>query len=448
MTQVVCIKPVTRLEGHAKLNVQFDDSGIFQKVAFGTYEPPRGFERIFVGMPGEEVPRFAAKICGICSSAYNVAGVQAIENAWEFEPPEAAKKLRELMLLCNLLQSHTLHVVMLALPDFLFQEPKMKSIVGLLTKDPEAANAAIKLRDIGQKITEIIGGRQIHAATVVPGGMTKPLDKNELERIRAYVAEARACVQAVKSLVEKLLDANEELFKNFGHIESSFLCMRQKHHLTLCDADLELLSKDGQVTVINPQTYARLVKEHVVEHSFTKQPYLEGTAGEDGLIRVGPLARINRCDWRSPLLTKFDRIFRRPSQSTLAYNIARVIELEEALRRIEEILDSGIDKHVRERVRPKAGRGVGIVEAPRGVLFHQYSTDRDGTVTEARIIAPTTQNALAIEKSADAAARQLLAGKKCEDVIRDDLDRIEMVVRAYDPCVSCSVHMVQLEQEV
>ena len=448
MTQVLRVKPVTRLEGHARLNVQFDDSGMFQRVAFGTYETPRGFERMFIGMPGEEVPRLAAKICGICSSAYNVAGVQAIENAWKFEPPEAAKKLRELMLLSNLLQSHTLHIVMLALPDFLFQEPQMKSIVGLLKKDPEAASVAIKLRDIGQKITEIIGGRQIHAATVVPGGMTKPLEKDELERIGTYVAEAKTLVQAIKSRIEKLVDANEDLFKKYGCIESSFLCMRQKHHLTLCDADLELLGKDGQVTVIKPQLYAKLVKEHVVEHSFTKQPYLEGTVAEDGLIRVGPLARVNRCDWKSPLLTKFDNIFHRPSQSTLAYNIARVIELEEALRRIEDILDSGIDKHTREVVRPKAGRGVAIVEAPRGILFHQYATDRDGIVTDARIIAPTTQNALAIEKSADAAGHQRLAGKSFADVTREDLDSIEMVVRAYDPCVSCSVHLINIRKEV
>lgn len=445
MTKAVYIDPATRLEGHVRLNIQFSDVGIFEKVEFQSYEPPRGFERLFIGMVGEEVPRLAAKICGICYSAHCVAAVQAIENAWGVEPPEDAIKLRELMLLANLLQSHILHFTFLAMPDFLCDNPQEKNFVGLLNKDKELVEASVKLRAVGQKITEILGGRQIHPATIVPGGMTKSLNKDEVEKTTANINEAKVLVETLKNCAEKVMEAKASLLKKFGKINSHFLCLQQKQHLTLCNADLELSTRDGRIIIMKPEKYSKLVRERVVDYSFIKQPYLDETGLEDGLIRVGPLARVNRCEWNSKLLRKFDKAFPRPSQSTLAYNIARTIEIEECLKRIEEIINDGVGKHFRETVKPRDGHGVGIVEAPRGLLFHYYSTDRQGIVTEANLIAPTTQNALAIEKSAEAAARERFAGKAYESITRDDLDGIEMVVRAYDPCLSCSVHLVQIK---
>lgn len=446
MTKSVYVDPITRLEGHAKLNLQFSDAGLFDKVKFQCYEPPRGFERIFIGMLGEEIPRLAGKICGICYSAHSVAAVQAIENAWGVEPPEDAVKLRELMLLANLLQSHTLHFTFLFMPDFLCDNPREKNLAGLLNKDKELVEASIKLRAIGQKITEMIGGRQIHPATVVPGGLTKSLNKDDIDKITVHVNEAKVLVETLKNRAEKVMETKASLIEKFGKITSHFLCLQQKQHLTLCNADLELSTKNGPIITMKSEKYSKLVKERVINYSFIKQPYLDKRGLEDGLIRVGPLARVNRCKWNNELLRKFDKVFPRPSQSTLAYNIARTIEIEECLKRIEEIINDGVGKHVREIAKPRGGSGVGIVEAPRGLLFHYYSTDIQGIVTKANVVAPTTQNALAIEKSADAAARERFAGKAYERITRADLNSIEMVVRAYDPCLSCSVHLVRIKR--
>jgi F420-non-reducing hydrogenase large subunit len=397
-------------------------------------------------MPGEEVPRLAAKICGICSSAYNVVAAEAIEKCWEVEPPEDAKKLRELMLLSNLLQSHTLHFAMLVMPDFVSRVPSEKNIVGLLAKDPELVHSSIRLRAIGQEITEMIGGRRIHAATIVPGGNTKPLGKEEISRIHSRLKEGNILLETLKDRAFRLAESNKSLFQRFGKIKSGFLCLKQRKHLTLMGEDLELVRTNGRVETITPESYSRSIKEHVVSYSFIKMPYLDDV-GKDEIIRVGSLARINRAGWSNSQLKRFDGVFTRPSQSTFAYNIARVVELEECLKRMEIILNAGIGIHTKDAVKPKAGHGVGIVEAPRGILYHHYATDRDGIVTEATIIAPTTQNALAIEKSADAAAREHLAGKSYSEVTREDMDSIEMVVRAYDPCVSCSVHLAQINKE-
>lgn len=447
MTQSVFVKPITRVEGHGMLNVQFSNAGVFERVLFQSFEPPRGFERIFIGMLGEEVPRLASKICGICSSAYNVVAAEAIEKCWGVEPPEDAQKLRELMLLSNLLQSHTLHFAMLTMPDFVCQTPDEKNVVGLLAKDPEAVNASIRLRAIGQEITETIGGRTIHAATIVPGGNTKSLNSDEMRKIDSKLAEAKILLETIKDRAIRILESNALLFQRFGKIGSSFLCLKQEKELRLMNSDLELARSNGKVSAMKPETYSRSVAEFVLVHSFTKIPYLD-SLGKNEIIRVGPLARINRACWDNPLLKEFDEVFHRPSQSPFAYNIARVVELEECVKRMQVIIDGGIGVHTKDAVKPKAGYGVGIVEAPRGILYHRYATDSHGIVTDASVIAPTTQNALAIEKSADAAARERLACKSYSEVTREDMDSIESVVRAYDPCISCSVHLVQIKKGV
>ncbi len=447
MTQSLLIKPITRVEGHGMLNVRFNDAGTFEEVRFQSYEPPRGFERIFIGMEGEEVPRLASKICGICSSAYSVVAAEAIEKCWEIEPPEDARKLRELMLLSNLLNSHTLHLVMLAMPDFVCPTSDEKNVVGLLARDHRLVNASIRLRAIGQGITEAIGGRPIHPATVIPGGNTKSLAKEEMRKIETELTEARTLLEIVKDRALRILESNAPLFERFGKVTSSFLCLKQEKHLTLMDRDLELALSNGKISIMSPEAYSTSIAERVVSHSFIKLPYLNHL-GKDELIRVGSLARINRACWDNPLLQSFSRAFRRPTQSTLAYNIARAVELEECVKRMQAIVSGGIGTHTRDAVKPKAGHGVGIVEAPRGILYHRYATDHRGVVTDAEVIAPTTQNALAIEKSADAAARERFSNKSYSEVTQEDLDSIESVVRAYDPCISCSVHLVRIKKEV
>jgi F420-non-reducing hydrogenase large subunit len=270
--------------------------------------------------------------------------------------------------------------------------------------------------------------------------------EEDIKEINLKLATANALVRILKSRAERLIETKSSLLRDFGKIDTQFLCLQQKKHLTLCDVDLELSAADGHVVTMTPREFSESIRERVRNYSFIKRPYLSKTGLQDGIIRVGPLARINRCQWDNTLLKKFEEVFSRPTQSTLAYNIARVIEIEECIKRMQEITGSGIGKHVRDIVKPRSGFGVGIVEAPRGLLFHYYSTDDQGIVKEANVITPTAVNASAIEKSAEAAARRDFENRTFNDVKREDLDRIEMVVRAYDPCLSCSVHATQIKR--
>jgi len=444
MADTIKIHPLTRIEGHAELKLYLTGNGDVKNAEFKIYGPIRGFEVFLCGNPGEDVPRLATRICGICFTPHMIAAVKAIESAWEVEPPEDAVKLRKLMLLANNLQSHALHYVMLAAPDFLCSPYRKGGLADLIKQDKELVEAGIVLRQVGQRITQILGGRAIHPVTAIPGGMTKSLKEEEASEIRQLLKNAWAAFDVVKERTWTIIDKCRDMAESFEDIKSDFLYLEQKNNLNFYDADLRLMDKKGNVAAIGERDYESRLRKLTLDYSFVEQSYLDGMDPYNP-VRVGPLARINKASWSNEMMKDFTKTFGRPAQNSFAFNIARPIEMEESIKGMQEILDEGIGSHIRDIVKPQVGTGVGFVEAPRGLLYHSYTTDWNGTVTRATIITPTQQNQLPIEKSAEAIAKKYITGEN-SNVREETLNKVEMVIRAYDPCVSCALRIVKLKE--
>jgi F420-non-reducing hydrogenase large subunit len=443
MTRQIKIAPVTRIEGDAELKLVFDDGNVLRDTQFKITGPVRGFELFLCGNLGEEVPHLATRICGFCYSPHMLASVKAIEDAWGVTPPEDAVKLRRLMLQASDVQDHALHYVMLACSDFLCTPYSKGGITAMIKSDKELVEAAFELREFGQTVNRIIGGRQIHPMTAVPGGMTKALGKEDTETIGKMLKNSWKAMEVVKSRTHKVLEESKKVADSFRDVETYHLFLEQKGEPEFYDAPLILMDKKGKKTKIDNHDYSKRLKKPSVDYSFVTHPYLEGMDPEE-LVRVGPLSRINGSKWDSELVRSFDKVFPRPQQNVFANHVARVIEMEENLKVVEDILNDGIGTHIRDTVEPKSGTGVGIVEAPRGILYHCYTTNNEGVVTHASILTPTAQNQHPIEKSSEAMAKQIIG--KSPNSSEEDLNRVEMVVRAYDPCVSCALRMVHIKR--
>jgi len=443
MTNQIMITPITRIEGHAELKLLFDDRNALEGTQFKITGPVRGFELFLCGKLGEEVPTLATRICGFCYSQHMLAAVKAVEDAWGVTPPEDAVKLRRLMMQASDVQDHALHYVLLACSDFLCTPYNKGGIVAMIERDRELVEAGFKLREFGQAVNRLVGGRQIHPVTAVPGGMTKALTKEDTETICKMLKTSQQAMEIVKDRTYKVIDETKKAADSFKDIDTNHLFLEQGKDVEFYDAPLTLMDKKGKKTKLDNHDFSERLRKPSVDYSFVAHPYLEGMSPGE-LMRVGPLSRINGSKWSSDLVRSFDKVFPRPQQNSFANHFARVIEMEENLRIVEEILNDGIGTHVRDIVEPRAGTGVGIVEAPRGILYHCYTTNNVGVVTHASIVTPTAFNQHSIEKSAEAMARRLM--EKRPNLSEEDLNRVEMVIRAYDPCVSCALRMVQTKR--
>ncbi|KON31103.1 hypothetical protein AC482_01995 [miscellaneous Crenarchaeota group-15 archaeon DG-45] len=446
MGETIKIHPLTRIEGHGELKLYLNGDGDVADAEFKIIGPVRGFEIFLRGQPAEEVPRLATRICGFCYTAHMIAAAKAVEDAWDIEPPEDAVKLRELLLHANNINSHALHYVMLAAPDFLCPDHGKGGLVDLVKVDRELVDAGINLRHVGQRITEIAGGRPIHPVTALPGGVTKVLKDEEIEDIEKLLKNSWDSLGVIKDRAWTILDRSRELAGTFEDIESHFLYTKQGKRLALYDGDLILQHREGGAQTIEPRDYSERLRKRVVGHSYVAQPYLEGMDPHD-CVRVGPLARINGAPRDHDMMRDFTKAFGRPAQNAFAYNIARAIEMEESIRAMQEIIEGGIGTHTRDAVKPKAGTGFAFVEAPRGLLFHRYTTTGDGKVTDAKIVTPTEQNQLPIEKSARAIAKRYINSASPKGNRSERLNRVEMIVRAYDPCITCALKVIKLKDE-
>lgn len=443
MTKQIKISPITRIEGHAELKLIFDEDNILRDTQFKITGPVRGFELFLCGKLGEEVPSLVTRICGFCYTSHMLAAVKAIEDAWGVTPPEDAVKLRRLISQANDVQDHALHYIMLAASDFLVSPYDKGGIVALIKNDRELVEAAFSLREFGQMVNRVVGGREIHPVTAIPGGMTKVLKEEETEKIRQKLKDSWKAMEIVKSRTYDILEESKKAADSFKDAETYHLFIEQKEKPEFYDAPLMLMDKKGKKTKIDDHDYSRRLKKPSVDYSFVTHPYLEGMDPKE-LVRVGPLSRINGSNWNSELVKSFDKVFPRPQQNAFAYHVARVIEMEEHLKVVEDILNEGIGTNVRNTVEPKPGTGVGIVEAARGILYHCYTTNNQGIVTHSSILTPTAQNQHPIEKSSEAMAKQII--DKNSIFFEKDLNKIEMVVRAYDPCVSCALRMVHIKR--
>ncbi len=449
-TRRIAIDPITRVEGHGKITLLLDAENHIQEARLHIVEF-RGFEKFIQGRPYWEVPFFVQRLCGICPVSHQLAAAIAVDQivgVTQLTP--TATKLRRLLHFGQILQSHALHFFHLSSPDFLFgfgSDPKQRNIVGILEKHPEIAMKGIKLRKYGQQIIEAITGKRIHGTGTVPGGMNKPLTLTARDALLTDIADILQWSQDAVTLNEQIHTGHPE-HHNFAALRTNFLSMTGDH------GELEfyhggLRARDAAGNFIFDQLdymgYQQILREEVRSWSYLKFPYLHQLGKDKGWYRVGPLARVNNCDRISTPLAEAQRQhFREFSQGefvhdTLAYHWARMIEALHCAESIYELLHDpeiiGTDL-VAEKFDQQL-EGIGVIEAPRGTLFHHYQINEEGLVTKANLIVSTTSNNQAMNESVRSVANQYLDGHEITEAL---LNHLEVAVRAYDPCLSCATH--------
>jgi len=453
--KTITIAPVTRIEGHAKITINLDDSGNVADTFVNVVEL-RGFEKFCIGRPVEEMPRIVTSICGVCPWSHYLASAKANDAIFGVTPPAAGRKLREL---CNAIaytEEHILHFFILAGPDFVMgpdSDYSVRNVIGIAQANPEIAKKVIRNRHLGAQMLNIISGKSIHPVTAVPGGFSKPLTEAEREKLVPMANEVLefakfAIAFAKENIFPKYLDA----IKTIGVIETGFLgTVTDDGTLELYDGKARLMKPDGSYEEFPYDQYTEHIGEHIEPWTYMKFPYAKNWGdfsmdldNSSGIYRTNTLARINVCDKiATPLaqaeLEEFRENFGRPAQQTLLYNYARLIELVYNAEHAVELLNDPeiTGKEIRVPVTPRAARGVGCVEAPRGTLIHDYETDENGLITNVNLIVGTTHNNAPINMSVKQAAKALIKDGNYDQGI---LNKVEMAIRAYDPCLSCATH--------
>ncbi len=455
MGKTLTIQPVSRIEGHAKIKIELDDSGNVRDTQVNVLEL-RGFEKFCIGKPVEEMPRITTRICGVCPWSHHNASAKATDAVFGVDPPPAAKKLRELCNSIAYMEEHILHFYFLAGADFVLgpdADYGVRNVIGIAGAAPDIARNVVKSRHMAALMLEKIAGKAIHPAAAVPGGFSRPLLEEERKELRQMADEllelAKFSMSFAKgSIFPKYLD----VVKSLGIINTGFLgTVKEDGSLDLYDGKLRMMNADGSYEDFKYEDYTDYIREHVEPWSYLKFPYMK-KAGEfsmdldnpKGIYRTNTLARLNVCDKiDTPLaqaeFEEFREKFGRPAQQTLLYHWARLIELlynaENTIRLLDDPEITSTD--IRKKVEPRAARGVGCVEAPRGTLIHDYETDENGFITNVNLIVGTTHNNAAINMSVKSAAKELIKDGKYDQGI---LNTVEMMIRAHDPCLSCATH--------
>jgi F420-non-reducing hydrogenase large subunit len=448
MGKVINIQPTTRIEGHSKISIMLDDSGNVEDTRFSVIHL-RGFEKFAQGRPVEEMPRIVNRICGICPWNHMMSSAKATDQCFGVEVPSAGKKLREFCQHLSWINDKILHFFFLAAPDFVIgpdADYAARNVIGIVGAAPDIAKQVVHMRYMTSMLLEKFAGKVIHPVVAVPGGFSKPMLESERDEMRKGITEAFEFVKfamtfAKENVFAKYLDVIKEL----GVIETGFLGMiGEDGSHQIYDGKLRMMKADGSTEDFALSQYADYIGEHSEPWAYVKFPYAKkwGEFSLDldnhpSVYRVNTLARVNVCDkFNTPLaqqeLQEFREQFGRPAQATLLYHYARLIELINNCERCLELLDDPeiTSKDVRTPVKPQAGHGIGIVEAPRGTLIHDYECDDQGFVTKANIIPGTTHNIAPINLSVKQAAKsQIKDGKYDEGV----LNKVEMAIRAYDP---------------
>jgi NAD-reducing hydrogenase large subunit len=449
MGRKIVIDPVTRIEGHAKITIALDDAGQVADARFHVTEF-RGFEKFCEGRPLWEMPGITARVCGICPVSHLLASSKAGDAILALSIPPAAEKLRRLMNLAQIVQSHALSVFHLSGPDLLLgmdSPAAVRNLFGLMKAEPELALGGIRLRQFGQEIIEQLGGKKVHPAWSVPGGVRAPLTSEGRERIRARIPEAQATAQLALGRFKDLLDHFREEAESFGKFPSLFM------GLVACDGEWEhyggrirFTDSDGRIVAdgLDPANYRGFLGEAIEPDSYLKSPYYLPLGYPGGIYRVGPLARLNICTrmgtpHAEAELDEYRQRGGRTVTSSFWYHYARLVEILAGIERIERLLDD--PDLLSDRLRARAGinqaEGVGTSEAPRGTLFHHYRVDEHGLLVRVNFIIATGQNNLAMNRAIAQIARHYIRDPVIPEGV---LNRLEAGIRAFDPCLSCSTH--------
>ncbi|WP_366923973.1 Ni/Fe hydrogenase subunit alpha [Metallumcola ferriviriculae] len=450
MSKKIIIKPVTRIEGHGKVSIQLDEQGNAINSKF-IVEEFRGFEKFCEGRMLWEMPLITSRICGICPVSHHLTAVKAIENVLNVQVPPQAELLRRLMHMAQFIHNHALHFFYLSMPDLLFSpdgDPKDRNFFGVMASAPELAQKAIRLRQIGQNIVHRVGGRSIHPVTAIPGGMSKPLTHEERFESSKEIDEALALVELALDTCKTLFEEHGELLTKLGSVDKNYLGLVKEGSLELYDGMLHLVNGNGVlVKQFAGEDYLDYIDEYSTNDTYSKFPYYKELNYDKGTYQVGPLARLNIVGQvNTPLANKELQNFKAFAEGysvnqTMYYHYARMIELLYAVEHAKQLLDEDaiVSKDVRVSVNRAGGKGSGVIEAPRGTLMHHYQADDTGKIIKADIIVPTTHNNAAINESVNQAARTFIKGGEVAEGL---LNRVEMAIRCYDPCLSCSTHQI------
>lgn len=449
--QKITIEPVTRIEGHAKVTVHMNEQGTVDHAYFHVNEF-RGFEKFCEGRLVTEMQQITPRICGICPVSHHLAAAKAGDIVLGCPPPRIAQLLRELMHMGQIIQSHGMHFFELAGPDLILgfdADPAIRNVVGLIQADPDLTVKAVRLRKFGQTIISELGERSIHPTFAIPGGVNRTLRAESRERILAGLDEQIATIQVGIQIVKSWVEANAETVQKFAVFPTGYLgLVTPSNSLELYDGDIRLSGRDGhEILKFSAQDYLDHIAEHVEHWSYLKFPYYKPLGFPEGVYRVGPLGRLNNSDRiDTPLANEEFMKFKAinngaPVENTLHYHYARMIECLFAAERVRVLLEDpdicGTDI-LNTRQEP-TGHGVGIIEAPRGTLIHDYTANENGQLTKVNLIVSTGHNNYAMSKAVDMVAKEYVKGP---DVREGMLNRVEHAIRAHDPCLSCSTHAV------
>lgn len=446
----VAIDPVSRVEGHGKVTLLLDANNHIEQVRLHIVEF-RGFEKFIEGRPYWEVPVMVQRLCGICPVSHHLAAAKAFDRVLGAAPVSAsATAVRRLMHYGQMLQSHALHFFHLASPDLLFgfdSEVAKRNIVGVAQAHPEIAKKGILLRKFGQEIIRITSGKRIHGTGAVPGGINKLVTLDERNSLQRELPQMLQWAQDAVDIAKQLHAQNPALYNSFGSFRSKLMSLvRADGAMDLFDGVLRVRDADGRILFdqVDDQRYLELIEEEVRPWSYMKFPYLRSLGAQLGWYRVGPLARVQNCDFIPSARAEIERQAfvawgrGEPVHATLAYHWARMIEMLHAVEVIVDLLAdpallSGdlLTSGVRQR------HGVGMIEAPRGTLIHDYEVGDDDLVTRCNLIVSTTHNNQAMNEAVRAVARDYLDGRELTEGL---LNHIEVAIRAYDPCLSCATH--------
>jgi NAD-reducing hydrogenase large subunit len=449
MSQTITIDPVTRVEGHGKITVHLDDAGQVSDAMFHVTQV-RGFEKFAEGRPFYEMPALMARICGICPVSHLLASAKACEAIMGVQIPYTAQQLRSMLNLAQYVQSHALSFFHLTSPDLLLgmdSSPADRHILGVAAAYPELGKAGIALRRFGQHVIELLGTKRIHTGWVVPGGVTAPLTAAKRDEILSQLPEAQAQVKMALEAYKKIAGGFKAEIAAFANFPSAFMGMiNDEEGFEITDGSLRLIDPQGNLIEdkITAANFSEFIGEAVEPYSFTKFPYYKPLGYPAGSYRVGPLARLNVAkQMGTPLadkeLAEFKQMAAGPVESSFFYHHARLIEITHGLEKIEQILNDPqiLDTHVRAVAGVNRQEGAGMIEAPRGVLHHSYRVDEDGKITWASNVVATGHNNNAMNRGVLQVAKAFVKdGKFTEGA----LNRMEALIRCFDPCLSCSTH--------
>ncbi len=449
--QRITIEPVSRIEGHAKITIQLDDAGKVADTRFQVTQV-RGFEKFTEGRPFYEMPGITSRICGICPISHQLASSKACDAIMAVRIPRAAQLLREIIHCAQFVQSHALSFFYLSAPDLLLgmdTDPAIRNVAGVIEANPELARAGIELRKFGLLVIEGLAEERVHASWIVPGGVKSAMTLPARDRFLAAIPQAMATTEKTLGVFKGTLDRFTEEIENFGSAPTMYAGLVDRSgNIQLYDGVLRLRWPDSGIVHegIAAEDYHKFIGEATVSDSYLKAPFYRPQGWPEGIYRVGPLARINvtekmgtpRADAE---LHEFRERFGRMPHSSFLYHYARLIEVMYALECMQLLLQEpdALETHVRANAGVNAPEGVGMIEAPRGTLIHHYKVDENGAITWANLIVATGHNNRAISDGVRQVSEHFIQGDKLKEGM---LNRVSALVRAYDPCLSCSTHAI------